>query len=428
MAFRHPALEVLFLVIVTVMWLMIFYQLFFTFLGYLYRTRAAREKRRFDADRDESVLEPVSIMVPAHNEELVIENTIRALTALDYPRDRLEIIIVNDGSTDKTAEIVERMGREDPRVRLFNVPPEESAQGKSHALNLGMQEAAHPFIAIFDADNTPEPEALRYLMVQFPGNPKRAAAFGKFRTRNRKRNLLTRFINLETLSFQFMIQAGRYLLFNIGILPGTNFVIRRSAIEQYGAWDEDALTEDTELSIRLYSHGQEIKFVPYSVTWEEEPEAWGTWIRQRTRWVRGNFYVLRKFLLPSFKFGHLGLTLELLHLFLLYYSFLAAILTSHLIFVLSLVGLISILAPGPYFAVWACAFLLFMMEITMVAAYEDEASPSNIGVIALMYFTYCQAWIILVFRALYQEYIQKGRVKWEKTKRFASDSQEPPRS
>lgn len=423
MAFTHPVLEVLFIVIVSVMWLMIFYQLFFTLLGYIYRGKSNREKARLDAAFDEAQLQPVSILVPAHNEELVIEDTVRALAALDYPAERLEIVIVNDGSTDRTAEIVERMGKQDPRVRLFNVPPEEAARGKSHALNLGMQDARHPFLAIFDADNTPEPLALRYLMLQFPGHPQRAAAFGKFRTRNRKRNLLTRFINLETLSFQFMIQAGRYLLFNIGILPGTNFVIRRAAIEQYGSWDEEALTEDTELSIRLYSHGQEIKFVPYSVTWEEEPEAWATWIRQRTRWVRGNFYVLRKFLLPSFKFGHFGLTLELLHLFLLYYSFLGAILASHLIFLLSLAGLISILAPGPYLAVWICAFLLFLMEITMVAAYEDEASPENVGVIALMYFTYCQAWIILVFRALYQEYIQKGRVKWEKTKRFASDKQ-----
>ena len=63
-------------------------------------------------------------------------------------------------------------------------------------------------------------------------------------------------------------------------------------------WDEKALTEDTELSIRLYKMGHEIKFVPYAVTWEEEPEAWAAWVKQRTRWVRGNFYVLKKYLIP----------------------------------------------------------------------------------------------------------------------------------
>ena len=79
------------------------------------------------------------------------------------------------------------------------------------------------------------------------------------------------------------------------------------------------------------------------------------------------------------------------------------------------------LAPGPYFAVWVCAMLLFLAEITMAVSHEDEATPANIVVIALMYFTYCQGWIILVFRALYQELVLGGSVRWEKTRRFASD-------
>jgi cellulose synthase/poly-beta-1,6-N-acetylglucosamine synthase-like glycosyltransferase len=424
MAFTHPALETIFLASVAVLWAMIFYQLLFAFLGFAYRQRALREQAELDALGDVE-LPGVSILVPAHNEELVIEQTVRALLALNYPEDLCEIIVVNDGSTDSTAEIVTRLNRENPRVRLFNVPKEEAAQGKSHALNLGLADAKHDLVAIYDADNTPEPDALRYLVLNMVRQPKLAACFGKFRTRNRKQNLLTRFINLETLSFQFMLQAGRYLLFNIAILPGTNFVMRKGLVLKHGAWDEDALTEDSELSIRLYSLGYEIKFVPYSVTWEEEPEEWGTWIRQRTRWVRGNFYVLRKFLVPSFRFGKLSLTFEILHLFLLYYLFLGAILISHLIFILSAFGFIAVMAPGPYMAVWACAYLLFIAEIAMCASYEDEASPTNIAVIALMYFTYCQAWIILVFRAVYQEYIQGGKVKWEKTQRFASTPGKP---
>ncbi len=421
MAYTHPFIEIIFLLSVVVLWGMIFYQLLFTFLGYAYRRRALREQRQLDRVETEQDLPPVSILIPAHNEELVIEQTIRSLLSLNYPAERLEIIVINDGSTDKTAEMVLRMGEEDPRVRLFNVPEKESAQGKSHALNLGLKETRHDLVAVYDADNTPEPDALKYLALNLEGNPKLVAAFGKFRTRNKNRNLLTRFINLETLSFQFMVQAGRYFLFKIAILPGTNFLIRKKALEEHGAWDEGALTEDSELSIRLYSKGHEIKFVPYSVTWEEEPETWDVWLRQRTRWVRGNFYVLRKFLLPSFKFGKLGLTFELLHLFLLYYMFLGSILISHLIFILSALNLIAVLSPGPYFAVWCCAFILFVAEIALASSFEDEATPKNIGIIALMYFTYCQGWIVLVFRALFQEYRQKGKVQWEKTRRFASE-------
>ena len=419
MAYSHPIIEVIFLCTVLVLWAMIFYQMGFTYLGYIYRRRSLRERAALVL-ADISQLPPVSIVIPAHNEEIVIEKTIRCLMDLDYPADRMEILVVNDGSTDATPDIVRAMSKKDHRLRLINVPVTEAAQGKSHTLNFGLHAAKYEITAVYDADNTPEPDSLKYLVINLLGRDKPAAVFGKFRTVNKHRNLLTRFINMETLSFQYMIQAGRYLLSRIAILPGTNFVIHRHIVLEAGGWDEQALTEDTEFSIRLYEKGYEIKFVPYAVTWEEEPEAWGSWVRQRTRWVRGNFYVLRKYLLPSLKFRKRSLTLELIHLFLLYYLFLGSILLSHLFFIGSSLGLISVLSPGPYFAVWICAFVLFVAELTLTASYEGEASFTNIGVIMLMYLTYSQGWIVLVFRALYQEYLQKGKVKWEKTQRFGS--------
>jgi len=419
MAYSHPVFEVIFLLTVGILWSMIFYQLFFTFMGFLYRFRSHKEKQELDSG-EEQELPPVSILIPAHNEELVIVKTLESLCALDYPSDRMEIIVINDGSRDATAELVSKFARKDSRVRVFNVPKEESAQGKSHALNLGLKETRHEIIAVYDADNTPEPESLRYLVLNLIKNPKLASTFGKFRTRNRRKNLLTRCINLETLSFQFMIQAGRYLLFKTALLPGTNFVINKKALTECGSWDEDALTEDTELSIRLYQAGYEIKFVPYAVTWEEEPEQWGTWIRQRTRWVRGNFYILRKYLLASFRLKKMSLIFELVYLFLMYYLFLVSILLSHMLFIFSGLGLIAVLSPGPYLAVWVCAILLFVAEIMITVSFEGEASFENLGVILLMYFIYSQGWIVVVFRALYQEFTQKGMIKWEKTPRFAS--------
>lgn len=419
MAYSYTVFEIFFLLTVTILWSMIFYQLFSAFMGFLYRYRSLREKEELDRIEIQE-LPPVSILIPAHNEEMVIERTLESLCALNYPSDKIEITVVNDGSSDATAELVSKFSQRDSRVRLFNVPEEESAQGKSHALNLGLKETRHEIIAVYDADNTPEPESLRYLVLNLIKNPMLASAFGKFRTRNRRKNLLTRFINLETLSFQFMIQAGRYLLFKIAILPGTNFLIQKKALIDSGCWDEDALTEDAELSIRLYQKGYEIKFVPYAVTWEEEPEQWGTWIRQRTRWVRGNFYMLRKYLFASFRSKKLSLTFELIYLFLLYYLFLSSILLSHIFFVTSGLGLIAVLSPGPYLAVWICAILLFVAEIMITISFENEASFENFGVILLMYFTYCQGWIVVVFRALYQEFFQKGRIKWEKTPRFGS--------
>lgn len=417
MAYSHTFLEVLFLVTVGILWSMIFYQLFFTFMGLFYRIKTTKEKRIHETDKKN--LPPVSILIPAHDEERVIEKNLESLCMMNYPQDKIEIVVVNDGSTDQTPQIVKEFSRKDSRVKLYSIPEKEAGKGKPHALNRGLSQVKHEYIAVYDADNTPEPDSLRYLVSNLMDNPGLAAAFGKFRTRNQKRNLLTRFINLETLSFQFMIQAGRYLLLKMALLPGTNFLVRRKALVECGGWDENALTEDTELSIRLYKKGYQIKFVPYSVTWEEEPEKWGVWLRQRCRWVRGNFYILRKFFLSSFRSKKLNVILELSYIFLLYYLFLASILFSHLFFITGGLGLIAVLSPGPYLAVWVCAFLLFTTEIIMVASFEGEASFENLGVTVLMYFSYCQGWIVLVFRAIYQEIFQK-HVHWEKTPRFAS--------
>ncbi len=423
MAFSSGFLEVLFLTAVVILWSMIFYQLFFAFTGYVFYRRSLKEKQDLDKQKTGD-LPPVSILIPAHNEALVIESTLQSILALDYPEDKMEVIVVNDGSTDATPEIVRTFSLKDSRVRLFNVPEKQAARGKPHALNLGFEEAKHAYIAIYDADNTPEPSSLRYLMRNMVKDPELAAAFGKFRTRNRRKNLLTRFINMETLSFQLIIQAGRSQTLNIAMLPGTNFVVRRDILKKYRGWDEKALTEDTELSIRMFQKGDRIKFVPYAVTWEEEPEKWRTWLRQRTRWVRGNIYILRKFLFPSLRQKKLGVILELGYIFLLYYLFLGSILLSHLFFISSGVGLIAVRSPGPYFIVWVCAFLLFVIEIMMTASLEKQAFWENLGVVVLMYFTYCQGWIILVFRALYQEFIKKQAVEWDKTPRFASSTEE----
>jgi cellulose synthase/poly-beta-1,6-N-acetylglucosamine synthase-like glycosyltransferase len=422
MAYSSPFLEIIFLITVVVLWSMIFYQLFFTFMGLIYHARSQKKKVLFDASGSPP-LPPVSILIPAHNEAMVIRNTLASLCSLDYPRDKMEILVINDGSTDGTADAVEAFAETDDRIRLLNVPPEQAARGKPHALNFGMEYARCDILAVYDADNTPEPLSLRYLVLNLLEDPDLASVFGQFRTRNHKKNLLTRFINLETLSFQSMIQSGRYLILKTAILPGTNFLIRKSVLQKTGNWDEQALTEDTELSIRLFRAGYKIKFVPYATSWEEEPEQWKVWLRQRSRWIRGNIYILRKFFIPALRQRQWKIWLELAYLFLLYYLFLGSILLSHLFFITGALGLTAVLSPGPYLAVWISAFLLFVTEITLAIHLENEASPENFGITTLMYFTYCQGWIILMFRALYQEIIQKGRVGWEKTPRFASEEE-----
>jgi cellulose synthase/poly-beta-1,6-N-acetylglucosamine synthase-like glycosyltransferase len=270
-------LDLWFVASAILIWFMIAYQFALFVAGLIYSRRFSRRAATAPAGGWPGV----SIVVPARNEARVIAQTIQALTALDYPADCLDITIVDDGSTDATPEIVAAMAANDPRIRCFRVPSGESGQGKASALNRVFPELKHDLIAIYDADNRPEPPSLRRLVAEMVQTPRLAAAVGKFRTLNRDRTLLTRFINIEGLAFQWIVQAGRCAMLGVTTLPGTNFVIRRTVLEEVGGWDRDALTEDAELSIRIYETGRRIRFVPHAVTWEQEPERLGIWFKQR---------------------------------------------------------------------------------------------------------------------------------------------------
>jgi cellulose synthase/poly-beta-1,6-N-acetylglucosamine synthase-like glycosyltransferase len=409
-------LSALFLLAVILIWFMIGYQFVLTVFGYINFLRSAREKKEIDAmDLD---LPPCTILIPAHNEEKVIRRTVEAMTRLEYPHDRLRIVVINDGSSDRTREIIQDLAAHDQRVVLLDVPEGQGGKGKSRALNLGIRQVESEVVAIYDADNTPEPEALRYLVAQLVLHPELGAVLGKFRTVNKDATLLTRFINIETLGFQSMLQAGRSQFHHIATLPGTNYVMRTALIQRLHGWDEDALTEDSELSIRIYEEGYVIGYIPYAITWEQEPQEWGVWIRQRMRWVRGNNYVIGKFFrrIPHFKNRRLGY--DLLYTLALYYVFFAAIVISDLLFIVSLLALVSIALPGPYTAVWVLAFVLFLAEILVTLSYDREDSLRNLGLAVLMYFTYCQLWMYVVVRAWWSDYVRKDKRVWAKTERF----------
>ncbi|HUL43579.1 MAG TPA: glycosyltransferase [Bacteroidota bacterium] len=409
-------LSIVFLLSVILIWFMIFYQLVLTLAGFFHYRKSVKERRGIDKMMFD--FPRVSILIPAHNEEVVIRYTLEAMAKLEYPPNRLDILVINDGSSDGTASIVQEFMKHDARVHLYNVPPGEGGKGKSRALNLGLRQTDAEFIAVYDADNTPDPHAMKYLMAQLLNDSSLGAVLGKFRTVNKNRNLLTRFINIETLSFQSMLQAGRWKLFKVATLPGTNFVIRRSLLEKLNGWDEGAITEDSELSIRVYKEGFRIKCIPYSVTYEQEPESWKVWIKQRTRWVRGNNYVGTKFLkeIPTFK--NKFLAVELLYLLSLYYVFLVAIVSSDVLFLLGILNVVTISLPGPYTAVWIVGIILFLLEILLALSYDREDSIANILITFLMYFTYCQLWIYVVGKAIYLDFVKREKRTWVKTVRF----------
>ncbi len=409
-------LSFLFVVAVILIWFMIGYQFVLTVFGYINYVRSLRSKKEVDG---RSFTYPTcAILIPAHNEEKVIGRTVESMLRLEYPADKLTICVINDGSSDRTRAIVEEIAARDRRVMLYNVPPGEGGKGKSRALNLGVRQVQAEVLAIYDADNTPEPDALKYLVAELLLHPELGAVIGKFRTVNKDVNLLTRFINIETLSFQSMLQAGRWQMHGIATLPGTNFVIWQRIIHALNGWDEEALTEDSELSIRIYEEGYKIKYIPYAITYEQEPQSWSVWLRQRMRWVRGNNYVISKFWKHIPKFRSRRIAFDLLYTLSLYYTFFVAIVISDVLFLLSVTRLVSIALPGPYTFVWITAFVLFIFEIMLAVSYDAEDKPRNLWIVLLMYFSYCQLWIYIVVKAWYQDYIARERRVWDKTVRF----------
>ena len=416
----HMIIDYLFVFSVIVIWFMLGYQFILFLLGYLYGFRAVRQRKNLETMSID--LPAISLMVPAHNESIVITETLEALLRLDYPGDKLEILVVNDGSTDDTAEKVAAVAARDSRVRLYSIPREFAARGKSAALNRGLAECRHPVIGIFDADNVPEPDSVLHLARQLVTNPSLGAVIGKFRCINRKKNLLTRFINLESLAFQWIVQAGRWRLLRMSTLPGTNYLIRRSLLEDLGGWDEQALTEDCEMSIRIYKAGYLIKFVPYAVTWEQEPETLKVWFKQRVRWARGNNYVLEKYFTQVFHIRPRVVGIELFYSMAVYYIFFTAIVLSDILFVASVAGLIAILVPGPYSEVWLFAFLLFVLELVIALSREKEDSPLNILLLAVSYFTYCQLWIPVVLKGAWDDFVLRREHVWVKTQRFRTSA------
>ncbi len=403
-----------------VIWVIIFINVILVVSGYVYYTRVLKVKM----DEELKDYPFVSVMVPAHNEAVVIRKTVQSLLDLDYPKDRYEIIVINDNSSDNSHDILTEMQEDNPDRNLIVISTDSiiGGKGKSNSLNIGFEKSKGEILAIYDADNTPEKKALKYLVQTLVKDDELGAVIGKFRCRNKSRNLLTKFINIETLTFQWMAQAGRWQLLNLCTIPGTNFVIRRSIIEEMGGWDTKAITEDTEISFRMYRMGYKIKFMPLAVTWEQEPQTIKVWIKQRTRWAKGNTYVVIKNFKYLFK-SNAGVTrFDILYYAMTYFLFLSASIISDSLFILGMMGLITLHLTGYGVMLWLVAIVMFILSIMVAISTEKgELTFKNTLIIFLMYFFYCKLWAIVALIGFYnyiEDILFKREVKWYKTERF----------
>ncbi len=400
--------------------------------GVIYSTR--RRRRAAAAKTELSEYPTLSVIVPARNEEFVIRATALSLLNQDYPADRYEIIIVNDNSTDGTANVLRKLQDDFPEraIRVVTTDEKTGGKGKSSVLNMAFEAASGSLVAVYDADNTPEPDALRLLVCALMKDDRLAAVTGKFRTRNRKDSLLTRLIDKETLISQSVFQSGFWQFFKASVLPGTNFVIRRSVLEEFGGWNVNALIEDTEFSYRLLAEDKLIKFIPEAVTWEQEPARFRAWLRQRNRWARGNISLVAKSAPKLFK--HCSWRFKLVEAFMLsiYVMLFCGVLFSDLIFIGGLTGLIKIPMSGllsfAYRFSWIIQLVLyFAMAVIAIWQEKEERTVSSALMIPLLLFGYAKFWIVIIICAVSKKIGDKlhhRQGSWDKTEHLAEKNLE----
>jgi len=235
----------------------------------------------------------VSVIVPARNEEGVIAETVRCLCGLDYrgPNGRalFEVIVVDHRSTDRTAAVLEAL----QRTLSFTVvrPTPEDGVGKAVALNVGLVAARGEVISVFDADARVAPDFLGRL-VPYLARPGVAGVQARKLVYDGGRNALMRAQEDDYFVFQTLTQRSRHRLGGAVILTGNGLVTRRDTLEAVGGWNEEALTEDIDLSIRYALRGWTVHYCEDVVVWEEAVPTLRGLIQQRTRWSEGSLRCL----------------------------------------------------------------------------------------------------------------------------------------
>ena len=309
----------------------------------------------------------VSIHLPVYNERCVVSRLLKSCLQLDYPRDKLEIVVIDD-STDDTTEIVTRYAKDFPN--LIKVIRRESRKGfKAGALQEALSRSKGEFITIFDADYVPPVDFLKRMIPYLYINDNIAFAQARSGHLNTNSTWVTKAVSLAIDGFFLVEQRARYASNLLPHFLGTSGIFRKKAIEEVGGWSSDTLVEDMDLSIRLQLAGWDHIYVPQVVCSGEVPPTLSVFVRQQMRWAKGFSECLRKYWRGILH--HKGLTLfqkieSLLQL------------ACYFVFVLGVVGFFLSI---PYYLVFPWSFLLYdywkcsVAPIAIIASVPIYAAP-----------------------------------------------------
>jgi cellulose synthase/poly-beta-1,6-N-acetylglucosamine synthase-like glycosyltransferase len=264
------------------------------FLSVAFLFTSPRARREWSDD----IVPTVAILIPAHNEEKVIDGCLAAMRRIDYPRDKIRITVINDRSHDKTGPIADYHASQDNRITVIH-RTSGMQPGKPAALAGAidaMSENVDVFV-FFDADYLPPPRLIKQLVVPF-GDPEVGASMGRVVPYNTDTNLLTKLIDLERRGGYVVDQEMRHRFRFLPQFAGTCGAVRSSALKKIGGWNTRTLTEDTDLTYRLFIAGFRVEYVVDATCYEESPEDWSVRFRQVRRWAYGHNECMFRYFIP----------------------------------------------------------------------------------------------------------------------------------
>jgi cellulose synthase/poly-beta-1,6-N-acetylglucosamine synthase-like glycosyltransferase/peptidoglycan/xylan/chitin deacetylase (PgdA/CDA1 family) len=379
---------------------------FFVTLAWVHarRTRRNREdggRRRRDRVPQWAAPPPVTVIVPAYNEEMGIEATVRSLVTTDYP-GQVEVLVVDDGSTDDTARIAASLRL--PNVRVIRQPN----GGKPAALNTGIAQATHEILIMVDGDTVFEPSTIRNL-VEPLADRSIGAVSGNTKVGNR-RGMIGRWQHIEYVIGFNLDRRAFDLLGCMATVPGAIGAFRREALVSVGGVSLDTLAEDTDLTMAICRTGWRVVYEERARAWTEAPTSLGQLWRQRYRWCYGTLQAMWKHrgaVLERRPFGRR--CLGYLTLFQVILPLLAPVVDIMAVYSL------AVSDPLPVIAVWA-GFVTAQALSGWYALHLDGERPSALWVLPLQQFVYRQLMYLVVIQSVATA-ILGVRLRWHTVRR-----------
>jgi cellulose synthase/poly-beta-1,6-N-acetylglucosamine synthase-like glycosyltransferase len=229
----------------------------------------------------------VTILIPAHNEEQVVGRLLKRISEFTYPQNKMQVIIIDDGSIDATGKIADQFCQNYPFIQVVHRSGQCGGRGKSRAMNDGFKLATGEIVLCFDADYYPQKDIIENLTSAFI-DPKVGAVQGRVVVLNEPQNIVTRLIAIERIGGYRVDQQARDDLGLITQFGGTVGGFRRSLLENLGGWDTSILAEDTDLTFRVCLAGYKIRYNVNAECYEEAVDNWGAYRKQRFRWAKGH--------------------------------------------------------------------------------------------------------------------------------------------